>query len=258
MSFKNIASSVGKAANTGLNFGVGKFKYSGGLGSMIGLGAAGAAIGAGTIATASDGSVNPGVGALAGGAAGFAAVPAAGFAVGAIGTAGVGLAKATPTIARGLAAASPTVAGAGAILGSKAADAVWDVGKRMIDWNEDANSFFEKIKFTGPVTGAKQGWRMAGNLAEAEGAMAKTKTFLGKSGSAVKGAIINGKTLLGVTAMFEGGMKAWNTLQKEHMGQMTGTTTLTPQMNLGKDLSYADDAGATGDLVFALNANRRG
>ena len=51
----------------------------------------------------------------------------------------------------------------------------------------------------------------------------------------------------------QGAAKAWNTLQTEKMGQMTGVTTMTPKVP-----AYADNAGATGDLVFALNANRRG
>lgn len=272
MSVGGTLKSIGGAFGSGLNIGTGKFTLAGaGIGATLGMGAVGAAIGAGTSAIASDGTVDPMTGAAVGGAVGAAALPAAGLAVGTIGTVGVAAAKMVPGMAmgatKGAIASTPYVAGVGVMAAENVASKVWGIGSKLINWNENAEAF-DKVKFTGPITGAKSGWSsgraFTRELSNAQGFKNKAKAFMknpiensraaiSKSGKAAGGTILNGKMLIGATAAIEGAKKAWNTVETAKMGQMTGATTMTPQIP-----SYADNAGATGDLVFALNANRRG
>lgn len=256
MSIGGIAKSIGGAFNTGFNAGVGRNLSLKGIGTMASLGVAGAAIGASAAALGSDGTVNPVTGAAVGGAVGAAALPTAGLAMGAVGSVGVGIAKAAPgigaTLGKGAMAASPFAAAVATKVGADAASAVWGVGSKLIDWNGEGkgSGMFGKIKVSTPFSGAKTGWQ------NGKGITIKGKEIgkgIGKAGGAIKGFAVNGATILGATAAVEGTKKAWNTVKQAHMGQMTGVTTLTPQVP-----SYADNAGATGDLVFALNANRHG
>lgn len=245
MSIGGIAKSIGGAFNTGFNAGVGRNLSLKGIGTMASLGVAGAAIGASAAALGSDGTVNPVTGAAVGGAVGAAALPTAGLAMGAVGSVGVGIAKAAPgigvAVGKGAMVASPFAAAVATKVGADAASAVWGVGSKLIDWNGEGkgSGMFGKIKVSTPFSGAKAGWQNGKGI--------------GKAGGAIKGFAVNGATILGATAAVEGTKKAWNTVKQAHMGQMTGVTTLTPQVP-----SYADNAGATGDLVFALNANRHG
>ena len=63
-----------------------------------------------------------------------------------------------------------------------------------------------------------------------------------------------GKMASGVIAAADGAWKAKEAFETSRMGQVDPyITTATPRIP-----SYKDDAGASGDLVFALNANRRG
>lgn len=269
MSIGDFGKSVGGAFSLGLNAGTGVLRYSGGAGAMLGFGATGATIGAGVSATLSDGTVDPLTGAAVGGAIGAAALPAAGLASGVIGSAAVGVAKAAPAIGKGAlklgAKASPYAVGTGIAAADRIGSAIWSVGSKMIDWDEDAQ-FFDKVKFSGPIKGMKKGWNSGKaftSVKEATGFAGKGKaiaqnlgTGIARSGKAAKGFannIISGSTMITGIGIYEGINKAWGTLQSAKMGQMTGTTSLTPQVP-----SYADNAGATGDLVFALNANRRG
>mgnify|MGYP007108751500 CR=1 FL=1 len=245
MSIGGIAKSIGGAFNTGFTAGILRNPSIQGIGTIAGMGVAGAAIGASASALGSDGTVDPLTGGAVGGAIGAAALPAAGFAVGAIGTVGWGMAKAAPTIGamagKGALAASPYAAAVASKVGANAASKVWGVGSKLIDWNGEAksSSIFGQIKVSNPFSSAKAGWQNGKGI--------------GKAGGAIKGMANNGVTMLGATAAIEGTQKAWGTIKQAHMGQMTGTTTLTPQMP-----SYSNNAGATGDLVFALNANRHG
>lgn len=63
-----------------------------------------------------------------------------------------------------------------------------------------------------------------------------------------------GKTALIGSALFGGSRQALHDFNTNRMGQRDGQMTrATPQTP-----SYANNAGATGDLVFAMNRNRRG
>lgn len=234
--------SVGKAINTSVNIGVGLgLRNAGGFGTIATMGAVGASVGAGSTIV-SDGTVDPLTGAVVGGAIGAAAIPAVGITAGMAGNAIVGAAKMAPAAGslalKGAAAASPFALAVGTRAAADIGSTMWSVGKRMINWDKEADTL-DKIKFTNPITGAKAGWK-------------DNKGFKKVTGAA-SGAVINGWTVLGGTAAVEGMKKAWGTLQTAKMGQMTGVETLTPRIP-----SYSNNAGASGDLVFALNANRRG
>lgn len=272
MSIGRTLKSIGGAFGSGLNIGTGKFKLAGsGVGAALGMGAVGAAIGASTSAIVSDGTVDPMTGAAVGGAVGAAALPAAGFAVGTVGTAGLAGVKLTAKIATGAGklgvAATPYAAGVGVMAAENITSKVWGIGSKLVNWDESADAF-SKVKFTGPISGVKSGWNsgraFTRELSNVQGFKNKAKAFvknplensraaISKSGKAVGGLGLNGAMLIGGVAAIEGAKKAWNTVETDKMGQMTGVTTMTPQPP-----SYADNAGATGDLVFALNANRRG
>lgn len=63
-----------------------------------------------------------------------------------------------------------------------------------------------------------------------------------------------GKGLVVGSALFAGAKEAFNDFNTNRMGQRDGMITrATPRTP-----SYANNAGATGDLVFAMNKNRRG
>jgi len=63
-----------------------------------------------------------------------------------------------------------------------------------------------------------------------------------------------GHAVIALGATIEGLSKAKDTLERSRMGTMDGhVTRATPRVP-----SYQLNSGATGDLVFALNANRRG
>lgn len=63
-----------------------------------------------------------------------------------------------------------------------------------------------------------------------------------------------GHAIMDVSMVAEGAKKAFNAFNTAHMGQMDGQIRrATPMIP-----AYADNAGASGDLVFALNRNRRG
>lgn len=234
--------------------------------SMGGLLTAGGLAGIGAAAGAAAGSVvtgDIGGGALAGATIGAAALPAAGLAA----RAGMAIA---PPLMRGVGAVAmkapnigfevgkgmiggvggmnPQVGGnlfqrAGRSLGSpvkRYAQSVAGLGSSLVRFDAEASNL-SKVKFTGPVSGAKAGW--------AEG-----KSLAGKLAKGGAGALVNGHSMLwgaGIATAAAGTFQAFN---KIHMGQMDGQVTrVTPRTP-----AYFDNAGASGDLVFALNANRRG
>lgn len=210
-------------------------------------GAVGAAVGAGsTLAT--DGYVDPMSGAAVGAAVGAAAIPAAGAAAGTIGAATIGAGKAGlavgGAVGKGALAASPIVAAAGIRVASDVGGAAWNMGSKLVRWDKDADSI-SKVKFTGIKSGFKAGAaagvervgsgaigsfnKFVGNKnAKLGSALTKAETGIRATGGAIGGSIVNGKTMLYGAAAVEGVGKAFNTLQRAKMGQMTGVQTMAP------------------------------
>lgn len=240
----NFAASTLSAFNEGLNIGTGRGLHSlSGIKSSTYLGMAGGAIGAGLAAGFSNGTVDPLMAGAVGAGVGALALPATGLVMGAVGSGIVGTAKMVPgalkSVARGASSASPYIAGFAAKGASNVANKVWGIGSRLVDWKEGAEAL-DKVRLTGPISGAKAGYAKGNNLAQ-------------KIGGGVTGSVINAKNLLVGEALVTGAKKAWNALESANMGQMMGVQNMTPRTP-----SYANNAGATGDLVFAMNANRRG
>lgn len=253
---KSSAAALRTGFNLGSGRGINRIDESTGKQQSLGAGAIGlgGAVGAGLGATAvsllSEGTINPLVGAAVGGTIGSLAVPSVGFAVGAVGELGVKGIQAMgnipySAIGSALGTASAYAVGAGTYAFGTIGSHAWNFSKRLVNWDEGAE-LLNKVKFTGPISGFKQGLAME----------TKHGGLLGKveqGGNAVAGSIINGKGLLVGTALARGIGDAWREIEKAHMGTNMGVVTNTPQIP-----SYANNAGATGDLVFALNANRRG
>lgn len=236
--------SAASSLNNGLNAGVGlnsRSNWGTGIKSSFYLGGIGATIGAGFASTMSGGTIDPGMAGVVGAGIGAAALPATGFAVGALGTGLVEVAKTVPGIAKmaGSALISPYTAGFATQGAANVANKIWGVGSKLVDWDSTADAL-NKVKLTGPISGARSGWN-------------KGTTKREKLGGAISGSVINAGTLLVGEALITGMKKGWNTLESAKMGRMTGVVNMTPRTP-----SYANDAGATGDLVFAMNANRRG
>jgi hypothetical protein len=147
----------------------------------------------------------------------------------------------------------------------------WDKEPHMIGEAQNAIGRFTDtagVRLSGPLTGWKN---MPGRVAAA----AKNINNVDEDASAfVRGAqrvenvlkvgseatlkplaktLINGRSVVVGAAAISGLTAGWQEYNKAHMGQidpyMTKPTARTP---------YLDNAGATGDLVFAMNANRRG
>ena len=217
----------------------------------VGLGGAiGATIGAGTVGSLSEGTINPLVGAAVGGTIGALALPSIGFTVGSIGelgTKGIGALRKIPygEIGSGIGMASASVLGVGAYALGTIGSQAWNFSKRLVNWDEGADTF-KKVVLTGPISGFKQGLDME---TVDNGLLGKIE----KAGNAVKGGIVNGKGLLLTSAIGKGVGEAWREVEQARMGTNMGVVTSTPRIP-----SYQNNAGATGDLVFALNANRRG
>ena len=68
-----------------------------------------------------------------------------------------------------------------------------------------------------------------------------------------------GKAALFGPALIAGGIGAAQTYEDNRVGQIdSNVVTATPDFTPPKQASYADNCGATGDLVFALHNNRFG
>ena len=100
----------------------------------------------------------------------------------------------------------------------------------------------EGVKLTNPVSGFKAG-------------VAGGKTVGGKIVGGVRGALVNGQSVLWGASLMSGVAKGFGEYNKSRMGQYDGqVTTSTPKVP-----NYQmDNGGADGDLVFALNNLRNG
>lgn len=256
------AVSTGYAFNAGLNIGTGRL--GGGfdtraLRSSGKLGLIGAGVGAASTMF-SEGTINPLVGAGVGGAVGALGVPAIGAVSGFIGNSVVGavtsdMAASLPgAMAKGIGAASPVALGAVATVGARTANRFYNVGSKLIRFDSAAENL-SQIKFTNPRSGFK-----AARRARLDATYKSTDSALKRFGSqslalkdGVVGSLVNGVTVMGGFAAAEGVAGAWNKYEKAKMGTNMGVVGMTPRVP-----AYSQNASATGDLVFALNKNRRG
>lgn len=139
-------------------------------------------------------------------------------------------------------------------IGQAAFGAVKGVGKAGSAFAESLTS---TNRFVNPLGSVANGIAKASNklvkYAPAKEAWNVEKGILERKEGSLK--LSNwGKTFVGVSAIATGASNALNTFEQSRMGTqddyVTTSTPITP--------SYKDNAGASGDLVFALNANRRG
>jgi hypothetical protein len=224
----------------------------GGMATFGGLAMGGAAIGAALGSQMEGDMIGPA--AAVGAGIGALALPAAGLAVRGGTELGKGLFKAGAAIAPRIPGAAMSTGGF-ALSVMKNAPMIGRVGgagllgftSMMVDWDATKNvdSFLGSVKLSGPLTGFKEGFKAGKTL---PGKLARSV------GEGLPRTIINGKTILWGSSVVAGAASAFSEMNKAHMGQLdnqiTSSTVRTP--------SYANNAGASGDLVFALNANRRG
>lgn len=220
---KSTAFNIGRAVRMGYSL-----SGRGNVGGLYAIGA-GAAIGAAVGAkVASDyETTDPGTGAMIGGAVGAATLPAAGLA----GRAAFETTRfALPYVGAGAAAVGKAAAvgsfwtarNVAAPLAEKYFNTFTNLAGRMFEYTPKREIFDSK----------------AGKL-------------MTESGLKIKPL---GWAVLGGTALYGGIKGALETSDRIRMGTPAQEVTrATPRMP-----SYANNAGATGDLVFALNANRRG
>lgn len=258
-SIKDAAKNIGGAFNAGLKTGLGDFAGAGssmlpnigsvgGLATIGGLSVAGAGAGSyyGSISNTSPTIAD---GAVAGAAVGAAALPAAGLAVAAgwgvvnnldkIGEAAFATARGASWLGKGaLRASNFTGPFAGGNAASRFANTV--SSNFMNPVGSIANKFAKASKGLITHTPRAQSWNAEKGIMESKGGGMKLSTW--------------GKAAVAGVGLYSGVMKAMDTFEQSRMGMMDSfVATNTPQIP-----SYKDDAGATGDLVFALNANRRG
>lgn len=235
---KNMFGAVGvgidAARGTSINWGSAMNIGSvGGLMTMGGAAGLGAVAGAGAGALMTQDAEGAAVGGLIGGAAGATALPAIGFAAGTAVrgadymTRGGGIAKMGGGILSG---AGSMAAGIGAMASNP--------------------SMLSPISRYGGV-----GRNIASNFATYTPTYmdydAATKKLTKKGGLKLTGL---GKGIIGAGAAVKGIRSGYEALENNRMGQMDPYVhRATPRLP-----SYANNAGASGDLVFAMNANRRG
>lgn len=287
-SLGDASSNIGKAFMNGYNFkpfntsmkmaSVGGMLTSGIGGMAIGAGA-GAIAGAGLAATSDmDPVAGAAVGGAVGAAAGAFAIPAVGLGFRALEGAAGGIMKAGAFVGKkaisgafngAIGTAAAGVGAVGLTMASSVVGAAHSIGSRMVRWDKTANTFMGmgeeanmigKLtksvgpKLTGPISGARMGFmKGVGEFKNAEGFFNKARAVGSTAERTLTGSVINGKGLLLGGALIEGAAKAYHEEQKLRMGQMDpGMTSIAPKT------PYLDPAGATGDLVFAMNKNRRG
>jgi hypothetical protein len=245
-SLKHAAQNIGGAIGMGYKAGIGQFSEIGkmlpnhigsvgGLATLGGAAVAGAGVG-GWYGSVSNSGSSIGEGAAAGAAIGVAALPAVGLAASLgyhvannlekIGSAAI---NSTVSLARGVGIAGVDVA------------ASLDSTNRLMNpvgtYANKVGKMFDKLVTHTP---GKEVWNAEKGIMESKGGGLKLSGW--------------GKAAVGIGAVAAGAYGAKEALETSHMGTMDGyVTTNTPRVP-----SYKDDGGASGDLVFALNANRRG
>ena len=234
---KNIlgAVDVGIDAARGTSINWGAAANIGSVGGALSVGGfAGAGALAGGVLGASSGTeFGAGMGALAGGAIGAAALPAAGMA-GGLATEGArrfatgGAIGAVDAVSSGAAGLGGAVVGAASVSNmalnpiARYTGMARNLGGKFMDYTPrrwDYNAKADKLTRAG-------GPKLTGL----------------------------GKGIIGAGAAVQGVRGAYDALEQSRMGEMDPyVARATPRLP-----SYANNAGASGDLVFALNANRQG
>lgn len=241
-SIGEIAKNIGGAFNVGLKAGIGDFAgvgrslpvnmwTKGGKATLGGLSLAGAGAGA-WYGSVSNTSPSTAQGAAIGAAAGTAALPLAGLAV----AGGYHVANNIGKIGE-----AAFAAGRGAKwLGGGFAESLSSTNRFVNPLGSIANGVKKASNSLVRRAPVKDVWNAEKGIMESKGGNLKLSNW--------------GKSLVSVTAVATGAFKAKEAFEQSRMGvQDNYITTSTPRIP-----SYKDDGGATGDLVFALNANRRG
>jgi hypothetical protein len=198
--------------------------------------------------------------ALGGAAAGALALPALGL------TANLGL-KAGGAAIKGIGSAAikapgvamraaPALMGIASPIASTMGSTAVGFGSMMVDWDriKKSETLLGSVQLTGIRSGFMNGVKAGLSGFEEASALGKAGKVVSAGGQGLLGSIVNGKTVLGAASVIKGAAGAMSEVNRIHMGQMDGMVR-TPTVGVP---SYMDNAGATGDLVFAMNANRRG
>lgn len=243
---------VGKVAGSSLHGVVpGRGVSLGGMATVGGLAGVGAAAGA-IIGSQMEGDMI-GTGAAVGAVAGLAALPAVGLAARAglasmrpIGMGMEATARALPGVAKGAVSVASGMIGGPARLSpsltttgvGRMAEMVASPLKRYAGGIAGFGKSLVKFDEATSTLGGRQSGNLIGKA---------TKT----GGVKMTGL---GHTLLWGSTVATAGASIFNAINKSHMGESDGQITrATP-----RPMSFQNNAGATGDLVFAMNANRRG
>lgn len=241
-SLKAMTHNIGESFNVGFRAGIGDIGGAlksavhndigsvGGLSTAGGLSVVGAGAGAWYGSTSDSTSIEQGT--VAGAAIGASILPAAGLAT----AAGYGVVRNLDKI--GAAAFS---AGRGAAwLGKGMYESLNSPSKIINPLGSAANKSVSLFKNLIDYKPSKKAWnKKTGEIETTNSKMSLSKWGYG---------------LVFAGGIAQGAGKAINTFDSSRMGTMDGyVTNATPRVP-----SYQDNAGATGDLVFALNANRRG
>jgi hypothetical protein len=256
---KNMFGAVNHGYDVGRDLSHGNFKSlltpratrMGSLGGMLSaFGGVGMGAAAGAVLGTQIDSDNMGRGAATGAAVGAAAAAVAPFALGMGMSAGVALGKGALNLGASAVSAAPGVALGAAKLGTEMINGVGFGGV--------ASTALSPVRRWGQA---------ASNLGNSLFSVQAKKLDPSKVGIAkdidklthVRPTVIGGIALAGISVL-SGLSGAHQQYQKSHMGMSDGQVTrATPKMQSQQMSAFSDNnAGASGDLVFALNKNRRG
>ena len=187
----------------------------------------------GSLYGAFDKNGDAGAGAAVGAAVGAVSLPVAAAATYGIGTAAIYGAKNLDKVGEGVFSAARGLRTAGAALGAGAMHPYGPIAR----WGGAATKLLGNMVEYIPE---KQVFNQSKNILEKTGGKFKLKPL--------------GWGVLGAGAAVGAVGDMWSKSAEYHMGQIDNEMTrATPRLP-----SYMDNAGASGDLVFAMNANRRG
>jgi hypothetical protein len=239
----HMAKNIGSSLNMGFNIpGHGIKSYGTNIGSVggalsaFGLAPIGAIAGAaiGSQVTGDNVLQNAGIGAAVGFGAGALALPTVGLAA----RGAVGLGKVGINAGAALVNNTPGIVGGAADLALGMLGPVAYAGRRFLGKAAFDSQFMVKWDIPTETLGRTETKSLLGRVTHTGGIKLSAEGLADLWGGALA---------IGMTGAFK-------EVMKRNMGQMDGQVRrATPRVP-----AYADNAGATGDLVFALNRNRRG